>query len=103
MRFDLNDDGIALQAMDSSHVALVSLLLKESAFVMYRCDRSASVGVDVEQVVKIFKTCGNDDVVTIKNIVSLNNGYEMEIVNDFGEEDVIYPTDDQLFDLYIED
>ena len=26
------------------------------------------------------------DVVTIKNIVALNNGYEIEIVNDFGEE-----------------
>ena len=43
------------------------------------------------------------DVVTVKNIVALNDGYEMEIVNDFGEEDVIYPSDDQLFDLYIDD
>ena len=43
------------------------------------------------------------EVVTIKNIVALNDGYEMEIVNDFGEEDVIYPSDNQLFDLYIED
>jgi len=66
VRFDLNDNGIALQAMDSSHVALVAMLLKESAFGMYRCDRSSSVGVDVEQVVKIFKTCGNDDAVTIR-------------------------------------
>lgn len=43
------------------------------------------------------------DVVTIKNIVALNHGYEIEIVNDFGEEDVIYPGDDDMFDLYIED
>ena len=43
------------------------------------------------------------DVVTVKNIVALNDGYEMEIVNDFGEEDIIYPSDDQLFDVYIDD
>jgi hypothetical protein len=43
------------------------------------------------------------DIVTVKNIVALNDGYEIEIVNDFGEEDVIYPGDDTLFDLYIED
>ena len=43
------------------------------------------------------------EIVTVKNIVSLNNGYELEIVNDFGEEDVIYPSDDQMFDLYIDD
>lgn len=66
VRFDFNENGIALQAMDNSHVALVAMLLKESAFQMYRCDRSVSVGVNVESVVRIFKTCGNDDIVTIK-------------------------------------
>lgn len=43
------------------------------------------------------------EIVTVKNVVALNNGYEIEIVNDFGEEDVIYPGDDQLFDVYIDD
>jgi proliferating cell nuclear antigen len=66
VRFDFNETGIALQAMDNSHVALVAMLLKESAFEMYRCDRPCSVGVNVESVVRIFKTCGNEDTVVIK-------------------------------------
>jgi proliferating cell nuclear antigen len=66
VRFDCNENGIALQAMDSSHVALVAMLLKESAFNLYRCDRNVSLGVNIESVVRIFKTCGNDDIVTIK-------------------------------------
>jgi hypothetical protein len=45
----------------------------------------------------------NGEIVTVNNVVALNDGYEIEIVNDFGEEDVIYPSDNQLFDLYIED
>lgn len=66
VRFDCSESGIALQAMDSSHVALVALLLKETAFDTYRCDRAMSLGVNVESVVRIFKTCGNDDVVTLR-------------------------------------
>ena len=45
----------------------------------------------------------NGEVVTVLKVTALNDGYEIEIVNDFGEEDVIYPGDNQLFDLYIED
>jgi hypothetical protein len=43
------------------------------------------------------------EIVTVKNVVALDNGYEMEIFNDFGEDDTIYPSDDQFFDLYIDD
>lgn len=43
------------------------------------------------------------DIVTVTNVVSLNEGYEVEIVNDFGEEDVIYPSDYDQFDLYLID
>ena len=38
--FDCNDSGIALQAMDNSHVALVSMMLKAESFSPYRCDRN---------------------------------------------------------------
>ena len=37
----------------SSHVALVAMLLKESAFNLYRCDRSVSLGVNIESIVKV--------------------------------------------------
>ena len=64
--FDCNDSGIALQAMDNSHVALVALLLRASAFDPYRCDRALSLGVNLSSLSKILKCAGNDDVITIK-------------------------------------
>lgn len=37
----------ALQAMDNSHVALVSLKLVADQFESYRCDRNIPLGVNV--------------------------------------------------------
>ena len=37
----------ALQAMDNSHVALVSLKLTADQFESYRCDRNMPLGVNV--------------------------------------------------------
>jgi hypothetical protein len=43
------------------------------------------------------------DIVTVVNVESLDKGYEIDIVNDFGEDDTVYASDDELFDLYIDD
>ena len=42
-----------------------------------------------------------DEVVTIAEIVSLSDGYTLEIVNDFGERDVIEVGEYDQFDLMI--
>lgn len=39
VNFDISNEGINLQAMDSSHVALVVLQLRASEFDEFRCDR----------------------------------------------------------------
>lgn len=44
---DCSADGIALQAMDPSHVALVSLRLSTEGFDDYRCDRNLSLGINM--------------------------------------------------------
>eukprot|EP00439_Symbiodinium_sp_Y106_P046372 s3436_g5.t3 len=41
VNFDCSERGIQVQSMDSSHVALVSLNLKESAFTDFKCERPA--------------------------------------------------------------
>jgi proliferating cell nuclear antigen len=64
--FDCSGSGISLQAMDSSHVALVSLLLRSDGFEHYRCDKNLSLGLDLTTMAKILKCSGNDDNVTIK-------------------------------------
>jgi len=66
VNFDCSEKGIQVQSMDSSHVALVSLLLKESAFTEFKCDRSTSLGMNVDSLGKIFKMCGPSDSLKIR-------------------------------------
>lgn len=64
--FDCNDSGIALQAMDNSHVALVSMILKAETFSPYRCDRNVALGVNLTSLTKVLRAAQNDDIMTIK-------------------------------------
>ena len=45
--YDCSDTGITLQAMDSSHVSLVSLSLRSDGFDTFRCDRNLSMGINL--------------------------------------------------------
>ncbi len=47
---ECNEDGIKLQAMDSSHVSLISLSLAKEGFAEYRCDRSLFLGLNLVSV-----------------------------------------------------
>merc|ERR1712028_248221 len=64
--FDCTSEGIQVQAMDSSHVSLVGILLKADGFEHYRCDRDMSIGMNMASLSKILKCAGNDDVITMK-------------------------------------
>lgn len=64
--FDCSATGFSLQAMDSSHVALVALLLRAEGFEHYRCDRNISMGMNLTNMAKMLKCAGNDDIITIK-------------------------------------
>jgi proliferating cell nuclear antigen len=64
--FDCSTTGFSLQAMDSSHVALVALLLRSEGFEHYRCDRNISMGMNLSSMAKMLKCAGNDDIITIK-------------------------------------
>ncbi|KAL2239513.1 UNVERIFIED_CONTAM: Proliferating cell nuclear antigen [Sesamum indicum] len=64
--FDCSATGFSLQAMDSSHVALVALLLRSEGFEHYRCDRNISMGMNLNNMAKMLKCAGNDDIITLK-------------------------------------
>merc|ERR1712093_429952 len=66
VNFDCSEKGIQVQSMDSSHVALVSLLLRECAFVDFKCDRPTSLGMNIESLAKVFKICGPNDSLKLK-------------------------------------
>ncbi|KAM0787345.1 hypothetical protein ACM66B_003434 [Microbotryomycetes sp. NB124-2] len=64
--FDCSDEGVKLQAMDNSHVALVSLNLASSGFEQYRCDHDMSLGMSLASLTKIIKCAANDDTITLR-------------------------------------
>merc|ERR1712241_333008 len=66
VNFDCSEKGLQVQAMDSSHVALVSLLLRESAFAEFKCDRATSLGMNVDSLGKILKVCGPADSLKLR-------------------------------------
>ncbi|KAK9511553.1 hypothetical protein O3M35_000187 [Rhynocoris fuscipes] len=87
--FDCSDAGIQLQAMDNSHVSLVSLNLRSDGFDKYRCDRNISMGINLASMLKIMKCAGNDDVLTIKaqdnadNVMFMFESQNQEKVSDY--------------------
>jgi len=64
--FDCNDSGISLQAMDNSHVALVSMVLKAEAFSPFRCDRNIPLGINLNSLTKVLRAAQASDILTIK-------------------------------------
>jgi proliferating cell nuclear antigen len=64
--FDCNDSGIALQAMDNSHVALVSMMLKAEGFSPFRCDRNIALGINLTSLTKVLRAAQNEDILTLK-------------------------------------
>ncbi|KAF9939395.1 proliferating cell nuclear antigen [Modicella reniformis] len=94
--FDCSDNGIALQAMDNSHVALVALLLRHEGFEPYRCDRSLALGVNLVSLSKILRCAGNDDIITIK---ADDNGDVLSLTFENAENDRISEYELKLMDI----
>eukprot|EP00730_Choanoeca_flexa_P009745 TRINITY_DN1308_c0_g1_i1.p1 TRINITY_DN1308_c0_g1~~TRINITY_DN1308_c0_g1_i1.p1 ORF type:complete len:282 (+),score=85.07 TRINITY_DN1308_c0_g1_i1:67-846(+) len=65
--WDCSENGISLQAMDSSHVSLVSLLLSGEGLEQYRCDNNMSLGINIASMTKILKTADNSDVASMES------------------------------------
>eukprot|EP00088_Acartia_fossae_P055248 TRINITY_DN64130_c0_g1_i1.p1 TRINITY_DN64130_c0_g1~~TRINITY_DN64130_c0_g1_i1.p1 ORF type:complete len:264 (-),score=11.03 TRINITY_DN64130_c0_g1_i1:119-910(-) len=64
--FEVTETGLSLQAMDPSHVALVSVLLHAGSFEPYTCTRSHCIGVNFGNLSKIVRCAGADDVITLR-------------------------------------
>jgi len=64
--FDCTENAMCLQAMDASHVALVTLKLEIGAFDSYRCDRTIALGLNLTDVAKVLKCAKNEDTCMIR-------------------------------------
>merc|ERR1711923_330487 len=87
--WDCADTGIQLQAMDNSHVSLVSVLLRADGFDKFRCDRQLSMGMNLTSMSKILRCASNDDIITIKaqdqadNVTFMFEAPNQEKVSDY--------------------
>lgn len=52
--------------MDSSHVSLITLLLRKEGFDLYRCDKNMTLGINLASLSKILKCSGNKDTLTLR-------------------------------------
>jgi proliferating cell nuclear antigen len=66
VNIDTTATGISLQAMDSSHIALVSLMLHQEGFETFRWDKPFTIGVSIANLAKVLKLAGNEDSITLK-------------------------------------
>ena len=59
-------DGLTVQAMDTSHVALVTFILRASSFDEFRCDGPQTLGLSLEKLAKVLRAADNDDAVVLR-------------------------------------
>ncbi|PCH39017.1 proliferating cell nuclear antigen [Wolfiporia cocos MD-104 SS10] len=64
--FECNEEGVILQAMDNSHVALVAVKLLATGFKKYRCDRPLPLGVNLGSFTKVLRCAKDDDACILK-------------------------------------
>ena len=65
VNLEATSNGLSLQAMDSAHVSLVSLNMKEEGFEEYRCDKNTTLGLNLLDFGKVLKLAKPNDVMTI--------------------------------------
>jgi len=58
---DCREQGMSLQAMDSSHVSLVSMLLRAEGFEPWECDNSCQLGVHLDHLIRLLKCMRSND------------------------------------------
>jgi len=63
---DCSEDGMSLQGMDSSHVALVSFMLRTGGFSEFDCENPCVMGVNFGHLNKILKCSTAKDKLTIR-------------------------------------
>ena len=66
VNIEAGPNGLSFQAMDLSHVALVSLTLRSEGFQNYRCEKNIPLGIKLVNLHKILKCADSSDVLTLE-------------------------------------
>ena len=63
--FEIDETGIKIIAMDSSHTVLVHLKLNSENFELFHCKQKRVLGINMLNMFKLIKTMGNNDMLTL--------------------------------------
>lgn len=74
--FNISDEGIGAQTMDSSHVSIAIVQLNVTAFTKFSTNKNYSIGINIINMSKILKFASVDSIMTL----SLTNEDKMSIV-----------------------
>lgn len=66
VNFDVDGDGITVQALDATHVCLVDMRLAADGFHSYLCASRHSMGIHLRNLSTILRCAGSDDVVELE-------------------------------------
>ena len=66
VNIDASPSGLSFQAMDLSHVALVTLQLRAEGFHSYKADKTFPLGVKLQNLHKILKCADASDMITLE-------------------------------------
>lgn len=75
--FDCREQGMSLQAMDSSHVSLVYMLLRAEGFEPWKCEEGCQLGIQMQHLTKLLKCMHSKDSVELSY---KENGEELDFI-----------------------
>jgi len=76
VNIDCRELGMSLQAMDSSHVALISMLLRAEGFEPWECQESCQLGIHVEHLTRLLRCMHSKDSLEM----NYADGEELEFI-----------------------
>eukprot|EP00929_Paragymnodinium_shiwhaense_P008506 TRINITY_DN112468_c0_g1_i1.p1 TRINITY_DN112468_c0_g1~~TRINITY_DN112468_c0_g1_i1.p1 ORF type:complete len:296 (+),score=50.42 TRINITY_DN112468_c0_g1_i1:111-890(+) len=96
VNIECNGEGLQLQSLDSSHVALVSLFLRKSAFSDFKCDQPTSLGLNMDAFARVLRVCGPND--SLRLTWEADSGV-LNIVSESADDDRIAAFDLKLMEI----
>jgi len=76
VNFECRAQGMSLQAMDSSHVSLVSMLLRADAFEPWECEDNVQLGIHLDHLTRLLKCMHAKDSLEM----NYSNGDELDFI-----------------------
>lgn len=65
VNIEFDEQGMKIQTMDGTKVAVVHLRLVAESFVLYRCNVPCKLGICMSSLYRLLKPSGNDDTITM--------------------------------------